>query len=156
MGKYTDKYNEAMEPENHGWRGWVQVATKNLHTLSMMLHASAMRAMNIVSEREELLFLGCAYQGESGELGNVLKKIARDGKSPELMKKLEGEIADNYLYLLHVCDLFGVDATSAMVAKTSELYNYRQPEWAKEAIIAAGGAYLRVGDEEEVERPEDE
>lgn len=145
---YCNKYDQVLKPAHYyGDGGWVIVGEHNLHHLSMLLHASAMKSMGIASEREEQLFLGNAYQGESGELGNVIKKIARDGMSPELLEKLKGEIADNYLYLMHICDLFGVSSEEAMVSKTSELYNKRQPEWAKDAIVNAGGNYVRIGDE---------
>ena len=141
MGKFADKYDEALKPAHYygDGEGRVGVYAHNLTHLSMMLHASAMRHMDIVSDREEQLFLGNAFQGESGELGNVIKKIARDGLSLELLEKLKGEIADNYLYLMHICDLFKVDPTETMVAKTRELYNERQPDWAVRAILACGG-----------------
>lgn len=146
---FADKYDEVLKPTTYYGHsdGRVIVAPWNLNHLSALLHASAMKHMNIASEREEQLFLGCAYQGESGELGNVIKKIARDGVSRELLEKLKGEIADNYLYLQHICELFEIEPTSAIAAKTDELYNVRQPEWAKEAIVNAGGAYVRQGDE---------
>ena len=143
---YTEKFNETLRPAFfYARHGHVAVDSYSVHRLSEMLHASAMKHMGIASRREEMLFLGNAYQGESGELGNVIKKIARDGPNRELIKALEGEIADNYLYLQHICSLFGVDPTRTIVAKTDELYNVRQPEWAKEAITMAGGKPLDDG-----------
>lgn len=147
--KYSARYQEALRPAMYygSGDGRVSVGAHNLFHLSAMLHTSAMKHMDIVSKREEILFLGNAFQGESGELGNVLKKIARDGETPELLEKLKGEVADNYLYLHHICDLFKVEPTDTMVSKTDELYNVRQPEWARDAIVNAGGNYVRIADE---------
>lgn len=139
--EYADKYKEVLTHQHYysDEKGFIGVWVHNLFQLSKMLHASAMKHMKIQSRREEILFLGCAYQGESGELGNVLKKIARDGETPELMEQLKGELADNYLYLHHIVDLFKINPQDAMVEKTAELYNVRQPAWAARAILAAGG-----------------
>ena len=139
--EYADKYKEVLTHQHYysDEKGFISVWAHNLFHLSKMLHASAMKHMKIQSKREEVLFLGCAYQGEAGELGNVLKKIARDGETPELMEKLGSEVADNYLYLHHIVDLFKINPQDAMCAKTSELYNERQPDWAVRAILACGG-----------------
>jgi hypothetical protein len=128
--------------------GRITVGAWNLFHLSALLHHSAMAHMHIDSPREEKLFLGCAVQGECGELGNVIKKIARDGPSQKLLEEAAMEVADVYLYLDHICKLLGIEATDAMVKKTDLLLNVRQPEWARQAIEAVGGTYVRIGNEE--------
>lgn len=138
---YWDKFTEvlAMAGQCADDEGNFKVKSFNRDHISEVMHASAMYDMQIASEREEMLFLGNAYQGESGELGNIVKKIARDGSSEILLRALQGEVADNLLYLFHICQLFGINQQEAMHRKIEELLNERQPKWAHDAISAMGG-----------------
>jgi NTP pyrophosphatase (non-canonical NTP hydrolase) len=65
-------------------------------------------------------------QGESGEVGNVVKKLRRaevglrgvlDGDRDDLLAKLAEEIADTYLYLDLLATYYGIDVPSAVIAK---------------------------------------
>ncbi len=115
----------------------IHVTDTNVFEISDQLHKSAMRSCRppiLQGSREEYLFLGLAEGGECGELQNVIKKVARDGMSDELLQKIRMEAADTYAYLFHIATVFGFDLHTAWVEKTDELVNQRRPEWAQLAI----------------------
>ena len=45
-------------------------------------------------------FMALALCGEAGELGNIVKKILRDGPTPELWAKLDEEAVDVLIYFI--------------------------------------------------------
>lgn len=87
---------------------------------------------------QDKVFLGLALAGEAGELANVIKKMWRDGVTPELEQKAKMEIADNLLYLLHLCDAFEVAPDEICIEKLDELYNKRRPAWADSVLAGKG------------------
>ena len=96
------------------------------------LHENCMANMGI--ERgtlPEKVFLGLALAGEAGELANVIKKLWRDGITDEMVQKCKMEIADNLLYLLHLCDAFGVTPQEVVLEKL-EVLKARGSAWMKE------------------------
>lgn len=80
-----------------------------------------------VGSREEMLFLSNELLSETGELGNVIKKIARDGKTPAHMKKLADELGDARIMLHHIEEVFGIDAETCARQKTE--YNLNREDW---------------------------
>ena len=55
---------------------------------------------------------GCALAGEAGELCNELKKLERDGDTPERKRKIEDEMADVLCYLDLTAARLGIDLES--------------------------------------------
>lgn len=66
-------------------------------------------------------FLSNALAGEAGELANVVKKIWRDGESPERMAHLGEEWVDNLIYLIMIADVAGINVDKAWNKKFEEL-----------------------------------
>jgi len=60
---------------------------------------------------------GNAMAGECGEACNVVKKIDRDGDSPELREKLSEELADVVTYADLLAARFGIDLGAAVIKK---------------------------------------
>ena len=80
-----------------------------------------------MSERESRLMCAVELAGEAGELVNVVKKIIRDGGTPERMAALELEVADVAITLEMVAQSFGVDVEQA-VARKLPILRMRWPE----------------------------
>lgn len=129
----------------------IVVNADNVKDISQALHISAMEYSKIeVDTDAELLFLGCALGGETGELLNQIKKVCRMPTSniPEdRLKKIVSEIGDVVAYLEHICDAFDLDPWECFVNKTSELVNERRPDWALSAISALEGSVtIKLGE----------
>ncbi len=67
-------------------------------------------------------FFALALGGESGELQNIVKKIWRDGETPELWERLAEEAVDILIYLLEIINVAKVDFDRAWTEKHRELY----------------------------------
>lgn len=109
-------------------------------TASRKLHLYALEGMNPpikVGSREEYLFLSGAFGGEAGELQNEIKKVARDGMTPERLKKISDEVGDVLAYLVHICDVFEINSAAAFKNKTAEVIWDRGREW-------TGGLYDHI------------
>lgn len=112
----------------------IEVTKENVQRVSDALSRSAMEDMGCADgSREWKLYLAVGLGGEAGELLNIVKKLARDGTSPEMLQKLAYEIADVQAYLNHLAEQFFIDAEQAFIFKTSEVINNRQPAWARHA-----------------------
>lgn len=72
---------------------------------------------------QNLSFFTLALGGEVGELLNVVKKMWRDGETPELWKSLEEEIVDIVVYLMEIINLVQMDFDRAWDAKLKILYD---------------------------------
>jgi NTP pyrophosphatase (non-canonical NTP hydrolase) len=110
----------------------------NVFRLSRDLHLSAMAHMGIEDANYEVLFLATAFSGEVGELNNLIKKFIRGDNIRNFNQEIESEIADCFAYLFHIADYYGVDMETALINKTSHLYNTRKPDWAQKAINKNG------------------
>jgi NTP pyrophosphatase (non-canonical NTP hydrolase) len=64
---------------------------------------------------------GNAMAGECGEACNVVKKIDRDGWTPELQKALAKELADVVTYADLLAARFGIDLGEAVASKFNEV-----------------------------------
>jgi NTP pyrophosphatase (non-canonical NTP hydrolase) len=60
-------------------------------------------------------YWGNALAGETGELCNLIKKLARDGRF--VKDEFEDEIADVFIYLALAANFFKVDIESAVLKK---------------------------------------
>jgi NTP pyrophosphatase (non-canonical NTP hydrolase) len=99
-----------------------KVTPGNWRQFSDRIHTACMEQMEIEKgSLTEAVFLGLAQAGESGELANVIKKMWRDGQTPEMHKKMRGEIADILIYLDHLLGAFQLSASQVMVEKIQEL-----------------------------------
>lgn len=116
----------------------IVVTADNVDGIAQSLHRSFLSYSGIEKgTREEYLFLGCALGGETGELQDQIKKVARDGNakpSSERLDKIRSEVGDVVAYLEHICRAFQIDPWACYVEKTSELVNERRPTWAMGAI----------------------
>jgi NTP pyrophosphatase (non-canonical NTP hydrolase) len=66
---------------------------------------------------EKLGYFALALGGEAGELQNVVKKIIRDGLTPELVDSATEELADVVTYALLFAGVFHLDLDAALEAK---------------------------------------
>ncbi len=66
-------------------------------------------------------FIALALCGEAGELGNIIKKIWRDGESKLYGQKVGEEIVDCFIYLIMLIDVLGIDIDEAWENKFDEL-----------------------------------
>lgn len=71
---------------------------------------------------ENLGFTANALAGEVGELCNVVKKIWRDGESPELWRHYDEEIVDVVIYLVKMIIIGRTKFDAAWVEKHEGLY----------------------------------
>lgn len=62
-----------------------------------------------------------ALAGEVGEFANIIKKIRRDGPTPELRAALKKEAADVFAYLDLACAQQEIDLGEAIVDKFNEV-----------------------------------
>jgi len=80
-----------------------------------------------------LAFQSNALAGEVGELCNIVKKIWRDGETPERMQDLDEELVDIVIYLIQVIRTAGTDFDAAWDKKQRELrkrwYNSKPGEY---------------------------
>lgn len=88
---------------------------KTWYTQSKMNHeefiARAQAKGRLMTDSEIQRFLVMAAAGEAGELANLYKKEWRgdDINASEFAEKIHGEIADVYIYLMHLCSHLCVD-----------------------------------------------
>ena len=102
---------------------------------SKRLHMSAMSEMGIEhGSLQEKIFLGLGVGGEGGEVADAIKKLWRDGESPETLRQIRLEMADVYLYLDHLCDAMDVQPMDCIIEKLNILFFERKPAWAQEAL----------------------
>jgi NTP pyrophosphatase (non-canonical NTP hydrolase) len=66
-------------------------------------------------------FIALALAGEAGEAANVVKKMWRDGVTPEKMDHLAEEMVDIVIYLCIMLDITNIDLYQAWTAKFNEL-----------------------------------
>lgn len=77
-------------------------------------HASVVRSW---TKHWDLPRWGNALAGEVGELCNVIKKIDRDGVTPELMLALKHELGDVVAYAALIADKAGYMLEDCVVEK---------------------------------------
>lgn len=113
------------------------VETQPKHTVTVgnwrqyadRIHTTCMDKMEVEKgSLTEAVFLALASGGEMGEFQNIVKKMWRDGQSPELHKKMRGELADVLIYLDHFMNAFQLSASEVIVEKVQELTE-RWPEY---------------------------
>lgn len=55
------------------------------------------------------VFYALGFAGEAGEVANAVKKLHRDGETPERLAALREELADAFTYLLLLASEVGAD-----------------------------------------------
>lgn len=75
------------------------------------------------SESNNLAFFALALAGEVGELVNVVKKILRDGESPELWKQFDEEAVDVLIYFIELLNVAKTDFDAAWDSKHRILHD---------------------------------
>lgn len=95
----------------------------NWIVIGLRIHAWFMKKMGLeIGTTLERVFLGLALCGEAGELANKIKKLWRDGETPELLEEIRKEIADVRGYTEHLAASFGESSSDQLTAdKTNEL-----------------------------------
>lgn len=63
------------------------------------------------------VFYALGLGGEAGEVLNDVKKLYRDGVTPEREDTVAAELADVFVYLLLLADEYGVDLVAEYRAK---------------------------------------
>lgn len=71
---------------------------------------------------------GNAMAGECGEACNVVKKIDRDGDTPQRRQHLADELADLVIYADLLAARFGIDLGAAVVKKFNEVSRERESD----------------------------
>lgn len=82
---------------------------------------------------------GNAMAGECGEACNVIKKIDRDGMTPERLQALAKELADVVTYADLLAARFGIDLGEAIASKFNEV-SKRQDHFLR--LNALDGSHL--------------
>lgn len=90
-----------------------------------------LRQLQLATEDRQKMYPGCeewmlsqwgnALAGETGELCNFIKKIERDGSTPELREGLRKEIGDVVSYLAIICNKCGLDMGQEVIKKFNEV-----------------------------------
>lgn len=103
----------------------------NWRKVSNCIHRNWMRLLPTgpieIGSREELLFLGNEFAGEVGELCNIIKKIARDGRTEVLVGKAYDELGDARIMLHHIAEVLGMSEEDAAYDKT--IKNMTRDDW---------------------------
>ena len=68
---------------------------------------------------------GNALAGEVGEACNVIKKIDRDGETPELRLNLREELGDVFNYLILLCNHAGFDLENLCIDAFNKVQSRR-------------------------------
>lgn len=71
---------------------------------------------------EDVRFLALGLAGEAGEVANDVKKIWRDGKTPERVEHLKTEIGDTLAYLVLLARAVGLNLTDAARDNRLKIY----------------------------------
>lgn len=136
MGGITFITGPFYELDEEDKKTWAEVQTKNEQRWGKCyehLEFGALRKANI--ERCNSAFFpllskdgpwwGNAMAGECGEACNIIKKIDRDGDSPELHAALAKELADVVTYADLLAARFGIDLGKAVIDKFNEVSERR-------------------------------
>lgn len=108
------------------------VTPDNWRQYGSRIHQEAMKKMEITpGSLDEAIFLTLAASGEMGELANVVKKMWRDGQNADLSEKLTEELADVFIYLDHLVQLFQLQP-SHICAKKLQALTERWPDYFKD------------------------
>lgn len=92
-----------------------------------------------------LIYNALCLAGEGGEVANVVKKIWRDGDSPELREKLEEEIVDVVIYVAKLIIIGQIDFDKAWEKKHKELHE----RWKKYGANTGRAEHIESLTEEE-------
>lgn len=92
-----------------------------------------------------LIYNALCLAGEGGEVANVVKKIWRDGDSPELREKLEEEIVDVVIYVAKLIIIGQIDFDKAWEKKHKELHE----RWKKYGANTGRAEYIEALTKEE-------
>jgi NTP pyrophosphatase (non-canonical NTP hydrolase) len=69
----------------------------------------------------ELMYLALGLAGEAGEVANKVKKLFRDGDSPQKRAQLEAELGDVFWYLARLCDALGLEPEAILAQNAQKL-----------------------------------
>ena len=91
-----------------------------LHRLRVVSHWRSAKTYGMKLSDWTPMQWGCALGGEVGELQNVVKKIERDGETPELILQAHDEAADVAIYLDLLCNRMGINLEEAIARKFNQ------------------------------------
>lgn len=72
---------------------------------------------------EALSYCALGLVGEAGEVANKIKKLLRDGDTPELRRAARGELGDVLWYLARLADELGVSLSGVAEANLAKLHD---------------------------------
>ena len=78
--------------------------------------------MHIGQDLIDLMYMTLCMVGEAGEVANIVKKIYRDGDTPERRAHLHEEIVDVQIYICELILATGMDFDEAWKLKHDELH----------------------------------
>lgn len=101
---------------------WYEQSKKNHEEFLKRAQAKG----RLATEDEIQRFLVLAAVCEAGELANLYKKEWRgdDVNASEFAEKIHGEIADVYIYLMHLCSHLKVDIETLAANKVAIVKNH--------------------------------
>jgi NTP pyrophosphatase (non-canonical NTP hydrolase) len=73
-----------------------------------------------------LSYLALGLAGESGEVANKVKKLIRDGDSPEKREVIVSEIGDALWYISQLCTELGISIGEAARANLTKLSSRKE------------------------------
>lgn len=95
---------------------------------------------------DNLIYYALCLAGEAGEVANVVKKIWRDGDTPELRAHLEEEMVDLAIFMALTVLVGKIDFDKAWADKHEELYE----RWANKQISRRKTNVVHVRDDQAI------
>lgn len=75
---------------------------------------------------QELMYCAIGLSSETGELANFVKKIYRDGDSPELRDLVQKELGDIIWYAARMADALGVELQDMIELNHAKIVSRQQ------------------------------
>jgi NTP pyrophosphatase (non-canonical NTP hydrolase) len=75
---------------------------------------------------EELMYCGLGISSEAGEMANYIKKLYRDGDTPELRQLIRDELGDILWYAARTAEALDVSLEDVMIKNHEKLNSRKQ------------------------------
>ncbi len=73
-----------------------------------------------------LMYAGLGLASEAGECANYIKKVYRDGDTPELRQKIADELGDILYYASHTAEILGLDIQELLEKNQKKLLSRKE------------------------------
>lgn len=118
----------------HEQRITIEKASLIKGVITEVLHCDNQFGMHTQRNMEGLLYMSNCLCGEAGEVANVVKKLYRDGVTPDRIEHLHEEIVDVMIYLAELIYVTDMDFDAAWKKKHAALYKRWEAKKALEVV----------------------